>query len=147
MEATAVPIVLDQPVFRVYAPDGREVATLPAAFAYHKAPMFWAMGNNLYLRPEENLTLLQSWQQFNLDTGRPGSTCHRQVDLTSYRGSDGRIELLEDEENQPVAVAAVDVATCQTLWRITQPGRHRIEQLGAALVDVGPGELVSLRAP
>ena len=45
------------------------------------------------------------------------------------------------------AVAAVDVATCQTLWRITQPGRHRIEQLGAALVDVSPNELVSLPAP
>jgi hypothetical protein len=147
MEATAVPIVLDQPVFRVYAPDGREAATLPAAFAYHTAPMFWSMGNDLYLRSEENLTMLQGWQQFNLGTGRPGSTCHRQVDLTSYRGSDGRIVLLDDQENQPVAVAAVDVASCQTLWRIMQPGANRIEQLGAALVDVSPGELVSLRAP
>ena len=55
--------------------------------------------------------------------------------------------LLEDEANQPVAVAAVGVATCQIRWRIPQPGRHRIEQLGAALVDVSPGELVSLRAP
>ena len=92
----------------------------------------------------------QSWQQVNLGTGRPGSTCHHQVDLTSYRGSDGRIVLLEDAEdsaNQPVAVAAVDVVTCQKLWRITQPGRHRIEQLGSALLDVSPGELVSLRAP
>ena len=147
MEATTVPIVLDQPVFRVYAPDGREVATLPAAFAAHKAPMFWAMGNDLYLRSEENLTMFQTWQQWNLDTGRPGSTCHRQVALPNYRGSDGRIVLLEDEENRPVSVVAVDVATCQTLWRIPQPGLHIIEQLGSALVDRSPTELVLLRSP
>jgi hypothetical protein len=145
MENTAVPIVLDQPVFRVYAPDGRETATLPAAFAYHRAPMFWTMDNNLYLRSEENLTMLQGWQQFSLDTGRPGSSCHHQVNLTSYRGSDGRIVLLEDQENQPVAVAAVDLATCQTLWRIPQPGSHRIEQLGTALLDVSPDALALLR--
>jgi hypothetical protein len=146
MEATPVPIVLDQPVFRVYAPDGREVATLPGAFAYHQAPMFWAMGDDLYLRSEENLTMYQTWQRWNLGTGRPGTTCHRQAPLTFYVGSDGRIVLLKDEENG-VAVVAVDLATCRALWRMPQPGLHSIEQLGSALVDRAPGELRSLRAP
>jgi hypothetical protein len=150
MEATTVPIVLDQPVFRVYAPDGREVATLPAAFAYHKAPVFWAMGNDLYLLLDESATLDQSWrdwQQWHLDTGRPGSTCHHQFARTSYIGSDGRIVLFLDEDVREATVVAIDVATCQTRWRIPQPDKRRIEQLGTALVDVRPGELVSLRAP
>lgn len=71
MEDTAVPIVLDQPVFRVYASDGREVATLPAAFAYHQWPMFWTMGNDLYLRSEENLTMLQAGTNSALSPAGP----------------------------------------------------------------------------
>jgi hypothetical protein len=146
MEATPVPIVLDPPVFRVYAPDGRQVATVPADFTSHTPPMFWAMGHELYSGSEQDSTQ-QTWQQWNLDTGRPGSTCHHQVALTSYVGSDGRIVLLLDEGHGQVTVVAVDVATCQSRWRIPQPGFERIEQLGAALVAVRPGELVSLRAP
>jgi hypothetical protein len=147
MEGTTVPIVLDRPVFRVYAPSGKEVATLPGAFADQTAPIFWAMGNNLYLRWEENPAMYQSWQPWNLDTGRPGTTCHRQIALSSYRGSDGRFVLLGEQEFRPVAVVAVDLATCQIRWRITEPDKHRIEQLGTALVDRSPGELVLLRAP
>ena len=151
MEATALPIVLDWPVFRVYSPDGREVATLPADLAHHKTPIFWAMANNLYLGWQEYPSLLGTWQQWNLDTGRPGSTCQRQYPLTSYVGSDGRVVLLKHDEEPPAAALAVDLKTCETRWRITQPGKQpgkrRIEQLGTALVDITADELVSLRAP
>jgi hypothetical protein len=146
MEATPVPIVLDAPMFRVYAPDGRQITTVPADFTSQAAPMFWAMGRELYSGPDREPEQ-QTWQQWNLDTGRSGSSCRPQVALTSYVGSDGRIVLLLDVRHGRVAVVAVDVATCQTLWRMPQPGRHKIDQLGTALVDVSPGELVSLRAP
>jgi hypothetical protein len=105
MEDTPVPIVLDRPAFRVYAPSGKEVATLPGAFADHAAPNFWALGKNLYLSSGEN-PATQSWQPWDLDTGRPGPTCHRPAALSSYRGSDGRVVLLGAQDFAPVAEVA-----------------------------------------
>ena len=147
VENTPMPVVLDQSVFRVYAPDGREVITLAASSVYHTAPMFPVLGNDLYLESPENLTAYQTWQQWNLDTGRPRSTCPHQPAVSEYVGGNGHIGLFQDEEARPMSVAGVDVTTCQTLWRITQPALHRIKQVGGSLIDLSPSEMVLLRAP
>ena len=147
LEHTAMPVVLDQSVFRIYAPDGREVMTLPATAVYHTKPMFPVLGDYLYLTSPENFTSHQSWQRWNLNTGEPAVGCHDQAALSDYVGGNGRILLFEDQEARPISVAAVDVTTCQTLWRLTQPGRHRIRQVGASLIDLSPDEIELLRAP
>jgi hypothetical protein len=44
----------------------------------------------------------------------------------------------------------MDEYLCQPMEHanmVALPGRRRIEQLGSALLDISPGELVSLRAP
>jgi hypothetical protein len=140
LDNVAVPIVLDQPVFRVYAPDGQQRLELPAADALYRAPQFRVVGNDLYVESG------QAWQQWNLQTGQAGATCP--LDFTHFVASDGRIVLSEEYHGYTRDVIAVDTANCQEHWRITVDGRDDVvEQVGTALIHRTAHELAALRQP
>lgn len=134
------PIVLDQPVFRVYSSDGQQRLELPAADALYQAPQFRTVGHDLYVESGP------AWQQWNLETGQAGASCP--LDFTHFVGSDGRILLSEEYHGYPRDVVAVDTANCQERWRITQDGREDVvEQVGTSLIHRTAHELAALRDP
>ncbi|MEE6169200.1 MULTISPECIES: hypothetical protein [unclassified Mycolicibacterium] len=140
LDNTVAPIVLDQPIFRVYAPDGQQRLELPAADALYRAPQFRVVGNNLYVQSG------QAWQQWNLQTGQAGATCP--LDLTHFVGSDGRIVMSEEYHGYTRDIVAVDTANCQERWRITLDGRDDVvEQVGTSLIHRTAHELAALRQP
>lgn len=145
LDATTVPIVLDRSVVRVYSRDGRQNIEFAGAAVDYRNARFRVIGGDLYVRQGEEGGLDETWQQWSLDSGRPGSRC--QVDFTHFVGSDGRIVLSTLYFGSGDDIVATDLSTCQHMWRIPVPGgRGVVEQVGTALIARTPAELIELRA-
>ncbi|OBB25308.1 hypothetical protein A5792_28350 [Mycolicibacterium peregrinum] len=144
LDATTVPIVIDRSVVRVYSRDGRQVIEFPSAAVDYRQAKFRVIGGDLYVWQGEDGPDNETWQQWSLDSGRPGTRC--QVDFTHYVGSDGPIVLSTTYLASRDEIVATDLSTCQRLWRIPAPD-HRgvVEQVGTALIARNPNELVGLR--
>ncbi|MEW2481684.1 hypothetical protein AB0876_19030 [Mycobacterium sp. NPDC049093] len=145
LDATTVPIVLDRAVVRVYSRDGRQVVEFPGAAVDYRQAKFRVIGGDLYVWQGEDGPDNETWQQWSLDTGDPGTRC--QVDFTHYVGSDGHIVLSTTYHASRDEIVATDLSTCQRLWRMPAPDRRGVvEQVGTALIARNPKELVGLRA-
>lgn len=145
LDATTVPIVLDRSVVRVYSRDGRPVIEFPGAAVDYRNPKFHVIGNDLYAWLGGKGWEDETWQQWSLDSGDPGTRC--QVDFTHYVGSDGRIILSTAYYGSGDDIVATDLSTCQHMWRMPVPGRRGVvEQVGTALIVRSPAELMGLRA-
>jgi hypothetical protein len=133
----AMPIILDGQVFRVYTAAGKLLASIPADTHYPQAPLFRAIGTKLYAYL--GYSHGEHWQQWDLLTGRPGSTCA--IHLSDYVASDGSVVLAQDEYGMTVAT---DMSTCKTLWQTPFPD-NSIEKVGTGLIAVTHDEIRSLR--
>ncbi|WP_454788595.1 hypothetical protein [Mycolicibacterium lutetiense] len=146
LDATTVPIVLDRSVLRVYSRDGRQIIEFPGAAVDYRDAKFQVIGNDLYAWQGEEGWENETWQQWSLDSGSPGTRC--QVDFTHYVGSDGHIVLSTIYHGSRDEIVATDLSTCQRLWRMPVPdNRGEVEQVGTVLIARNSTELVGLRAP
>lgn len=145
LDATTVPIVLDRSVVRVYSRDGRPAIEFPGAAVDYRDTKFRVIGNDLYAWQGGEGWENETWQQWSLDSGTPGTRC--QVDFMHYVGSDGHIVLSTLYHASRDEIVATDLSTCQRLWRMPAPDdRGEVEQVGTALIARNSTELVGLRA-
>ncbi|MUL81541.1 MULTISPECIES: hypothetical protein [unclassified Mycolicibacterium] len=145
LDATTVPIVLDGSVLRVYSRDGRQIIEFPGPAVDYRDAKFQMIGSDLYAWQGEEGWENETWQQWSLNSGSPGTRC--QVDFTHYVGSDGHIVLSTTYHGSGDEIVATDLSTCQQLWRMPAPDRRGVvEQVGTALIARNETELVGLRA-
>ncbi|OBF86671.1 hypothetical protein A5791_20580 [Mycobacterium sp. 852002-51163_SCH5372311] len=147
MQDAATPIFVvnpeSRPEWMVYTAGGKLLARIPGESV---ASEFQTIGTKLYVRrsligPDE------SWQQWDLPTGRSGPTCKMHLGV-AYVASDGNIILTQDTAKN----VAIDASTCQTLWETpSEPDDSRVV---IWKVDNGllqrtrkSDTIVSLRAP
>ncbi|MEV0673630.1 hypothetical protein [Mycobacterium sp. NPDC050441] len=143
LDATTVPIVLDRSVLRVYSRDGRQVSEFPGTAIDYRDAKFQVIGGDLYAWQGEEGSDVETWQQWSLDSGSPGTRC--QVDFTNYVGSDGHIVLSTTYRGSRDEIVAIDLSTCQRLWQMPAPdNRGVVEQVGTALIARNSTELVGL---
>ncbi|WP_459968891.1 hypothetical protein [Mycobacterium sp. MUNTM1] len=91
-----------------------------------------------------NIGNRKPWQQWDLSTGKPaGPDC--KFDINRYRGSDGRV--IVTGEGYEDAQVAVDLATCQTVWRL--PAADAFWRIGRSLLQYARGgdAVTVMRAP
>lgn len=137
----SVLIAMDRDVFRVFQPDGREVATIPVTRGSPSA--FRNVGSQLYV-PISDKPNDHRWQRWDLTTGAGGQACS--VDLADYVAGKEAVVLTTTDSPNGISLAATDMATCQELWR--QPvGYNGIFQVGDTLLGYRFDRLTGLSAP
>ncbi|WP_454788982.1 hypothetical protein [Mycolicibacterium lutetiense] len=137
----AVLIVMDRDVFRIFQPDGREVATIPVT--RDSPSSFRNVGSQLYV-PISDKPNDHRWQRWDLTTGASGQACS--VDLGDYVAGNASVVLTTTDSPNGISLVATDMETCQVLWR--QPvGYTGVFQVGDALVWYRFDQLTGLRAP
>ncbi|OBB33342.1 hypothetical protein A5792_09295 [Mycolicibacterium peregrinum] len=136
----SVLIAMDRDVFRVFQPDGREVATIPVTLAGPSS--FRNVGSQLYVpisdKPDDH-----RWQRWDLTTGGRGQTCS--VDLADYVAGNESVVLTTTDSPNGFSLVATDMATCEVLWR-QHLGYNGVFQVGDALVWYRFDQLTGLRA-
>ncbi len=138
----AMPTLLVGSTFQFYTAAGKLLIDVPARGL---AEEFRTIGTKVYVRKAATHGSDETWQSWDLLTGAPGPACAMQLGV-SYVGSDGNV-VVALRGGADEAFAAVDVATCQTLWEIT--GKVLISKIGSGLVEIDYDHqtIMSLRAP
>ncbi|WP_135453191.1 hypothetical protein [Mycobacterium sp. DL99] len=137
----SVLIAMDRDVFRVFQPDGGEVATIPVT--RNTPSSFRNVGSQLYV-PISDKPNDHRWQRWDLATGASGQACG--VDLADYVAGKASVVLTTTDSPNGINLVATDMATCRVLWR--QPVDYNgVFQVGDALVGYRFDQLTGLRAP
>lgn len=130
--------------FQIYDAAAKLIATIPSRGLVDD---FRTIGTKLYVRTQgSGYGLEQGWQQWDLLTGQPGSTCT--MDLgPDYVGSDGNIVIIKRLSVDEPSLLAIDTTSCQTLWEI--PGKISLYKVGTGLIEIDYDHdaVMSLRPP
>lgn len=139
----AMPIVSVDGVFQVYTADGKQLSQFAAP---EVAPDLRTIGTKLYVNVGQPSQ--KRWQQFDLPTGQPGSTCTGwQLKGTgpsgggTYVASDGAAVLTETEELSG-RFEVTDVNTCQVLWQTPDGTKLAMWKVGTGLLQADKGSNV-----
>lgn len=138
----AMPIVRAGPELQVYTAAGKLVTKVAAGEAARSR----IIGTKLYINSGSG----DSWQQFDLLTGRPGPICT--INLAgSYVGSDGTTVVTSTvqitAETYHRNYVATDTSTCQTRWEIPGEGSLFLWKAGRGLIQANEDTLIGLRPP
>ncbi|KRQ19781.1 hypothetical protein AOT83_23255 [Mycobacteroides sp. H001] len=131
--------------WRLFSSTGQPVLSVPATTEVTK---FRTIGTKLYIQTRERGPD-ESWQQWDLQTGKAGPTCKAHLQPQDYLASDGTTAISLDSYKSPSVREAVDLNTCQTVWTTPIFGGQYFERVGPRLIghtDEGK-TLVELGAP
>ena len=141
-----LPIVTSSSGATVFTTDGHPLAEIPRLDTITRARL---IGHWLFV-DEAQSSAFPKWQQYDLQTGAPGRAC--EVSFGAYVGTDGDVGVLQINNPGAGFVAkAVDLATCETLWRLPSQvdSFAQVWRADTTLVQLSDDgtELMSLVAP
>ncbi|OBJ52923.1 hypothetical protein [Mycobacterium sp. 1423905.2] len=117
--------------FQIYDAAGKPIATIPSRGLVDD---FKTIGTKLYVRTQgSDYGVEQGWQQWDLLTAQPGSTCTMNLG-PNYVGSDGIVVMTMGGAGDQPNVSAIDTTTCRTLWEM--PGKIRIHKVSTGLIEI-----------
>ena len=139
LDNVALPVVLDNNMFRLFQPDGNLIANIPVP--NNQPPLFRFAGQTAFLWIAGVEQRGEHWQSWNLAIDTKGATCN--AHLSDYLGTDGHTLLTTVNIYSGYTLIATDISTCQPLWR-KDVQYSRILQVGDGLIAYDGHQIVSL---